>query len=147
MVFTRMVVRSLPRLTCRTWSSRTSSVQSIPRRHIFALTPSRWTQALRPQLAATFSSSRRCQEKEGESKRPSASAPRPGELDQTDVWNAVDEELSAKIQSELQLETEMKERDEVPLVVQDYMENGPFQVRSMALFPIRTRLTHVHPAP
>ena len=134
MVFTRMLVRSLPRLTCRNWSSRTSNVRSISRRHTSVLTPSRWTQALGPHFAATFSSSRRCQEKEGESKRSSALKPRFDVVDETNAWNAVDEELSAKVQSELQLEMEMKERDEVPLVVQDYVENGPFQVMSMAHF-------------
>ncbi len=40
----------------------------------------------------------------------------------------VDGELSAKLASESQLEKEMRDLDEMPTIVKDYLENGPFQV-------------------
>lgn len=40
----------------------------------------------------------------------------------------VDEELSAKLESELAMEQEMKESSEVPVSVKEYLENGPFEI-------------------
>lgn len=39
-----------------------------------------------------------------------------------------DEELVLKLDSELQMENEMKDKEGVPMSVQDYLENGPFQI-------------------
>jgi len=40
----------------------------------------------------------------------------------------VDDDLIAKLESELQLESELKEPDEVPLSVKDFLENSPFKL-------------------
>lgn len=40
----------------------------------------------------------------------------------------VDEELAAKLESELQLEQEMQDPDEVPLSISDFLNNSPFTV-------------------
>jgi len=40
----------------------------------------------------------------------------------------VDEELVAKFESELQMEKEMRDPDEVPTSVKDFLENGPFEI-------------------
>jgi len=40
----------------------------------------------------------------------------------------VDEELISKFESELQMEQEMRDADEVPTSVKDYLENGPFEI-------------------
>jgi len=39
-----------------------------------------------------------------------------------------DDELAAKIESELQMETEMRDPEQVPISVKDYLENGPFEL-------------------
>lgn len=39
-----------------------------------------------------------------------------------------DEELIAKLESELQLEAGMKDADEVPISVKDFLENTPFKI-------------------
>lgn len=41
---------------------------------------------------------------------------------------AVDKELSAKLASEYAIETEMKESDEPPAAIQEFIKNGPFTV-------------------
>jgi hypothetical protein len=40
----------------------------------------------------------------------------------------VDEELVMKFESELQMEKEMRDSDELPVNVRDYLDNGPFEV-------------------
>lgn len=42
----------------------------------------------------------------------------------------MDDELAAKLESELQLEREMRDPDELPLSVKDYLDNSPFKVNS-----------------
>lgn len=39
-----------------------------------------------------------------------------------------DDELVAKIESEIQYETEVEDADMVPTSVKDFLENGPFEV-------------------
>ncbi|KAI9847222.1 MAG: hypothetical protein M1838_000982 [Thelocarpon superellum] len=63
-----------------------------------------------PRLSAAFSTSRIRWEKQGE----------------------VDVELVAKIESELQMEKEMRDSDEVPVSVKDYLENGPFEIEDVS---------------
>ena len=41
----------------------------------------------------------------------------------------VDDELVAKLESELAMEQEMKENSEVPISVKEYLENGPFEIK------------------
>jgi len=40
----------------------------------------------------------------------------------------VDQELSAKLQSELQLEQDMSESEDLPPNIKDYLDNSPFEV-------------------
>lgn len=39
-----------------------------------------------------------------------------------------DDELAAKLDSEIQMESEMKDAEGVPTSVKDYLENGPFEI-------------------
>ena len=48
----------------------------------------------------------------------------------------VDQELSAKFDSELRMEKEMRDSDELPDSIRDYLENGPFEVRLVVLSPL-----------
>ena len=41
----------------------------------------------------------------------------------------VDQELSAKLESELQMEKDMRDPEELPESIKDYLDNGPFEVR------------------
>ena len=41
---------------------------------------------------------------------------------------AVDQELSAKLESELQVEKEMRDSDKVPDNIQDFLDNNSFEV-------------------
>lgn len=41
----------------------------------------------------------------------------------------VDAELSAKLNSEIAFEAEMKENDAQPVSVKDFLDNGPFEVQ------------------
>ena len=40
----------------------------------------------------------------------------------------VDEELIQKFDSEIQMEEDMRNADEVPTSVKDFLENGPFEI-------------------
>lgn len=51
-------------------------------------------------------------------------------------------ELVAKLESELQLEKEMKEYNETPVSVKDYLENGPFKVGTEILHRDTRKLTY-----
>jgi complement component 1 Q subcomponent-binding protein, mitochondrial len=59
------------------------------------------------QFGAAFSTSVVRQEKEGE----------------------VDDELVSKFESEIQMEEEMRDSDEMPTSVKDFLENGPFEIQ------------------
>lgn len=43
----------------------------------------------------------------------------------------VDDELVAKLDSEISMEQEMKENSEVPQSVREYLENGPFEIQDV----------------
>ena len=47
----------------------------------------------------------------------------------------MDQELSAKIESELQLEREMRDSEKLPISLQDYLDNSAFEV-SIPLYPL-----------
>ena len=66
--------------------------------------PQTW-KPTRTQYAATFSTTAR-RSKAGES----------------------DDELVAKLESEIQMENEMKDAEGIPTSVKDYLENGPFEL-------------------
>jgi complement component 1 Q subcomponent-binding protein, mitochondrial len=42
--------------------------------------------------------------------------------------NEVDEDLSQKLESELQFESEMKESEQHPASIKDFLENSPFEL-------------------
>ena len=44
------------------------------------------------------------------------------------MLSIVDQELSAKLESELQMERDMRDSDEFPESIKDYLDNGPFEV-------------------
>ena len=43
----------------------------------------------------------------------------------------VDQELSAKIESELEVEREMRDSENLPSVITDYLNSSSFEVRSV----------------
>ena len=47
---------------------------------------------------------------------------------QEGLQDTVDQELSAKFESELQMEQEMSNSNELPSNIQEFLDNGPFQV-------------------
>ncbi len=44
----------------------------------------------------------------------------------------VDKELSAKLASEIKIETEMRESDDAPPAIQEFLSAGPFSIRDIA---------------
>ncbi|KAI9840907.1 MAG: hypothetical protein M1837_001234 [Sclerophora amabilis] len=103
MLSIRALARSAPRTVCRQVHSAAFRPASSLRHP--SVLQSSWT-ASRSRIAAPFSTSRNLREKQGE----------------------FDDELVAKFDSELQMEKQMRDSDEVPVGVRDYLENGPFQI-------------------
>ncbi|KZF21834.1 regulatory protein-like protein suaprga1 [Xylona heveae TC161] len=100
----RSFARSVPR-TCARLSA------PAVRRPISALRTSSplkaaSTQIVRPTFAAAFSTSRTRWDKEGQ----------------------VDQELVAKFESELDLENEMRDPEEIPFDIQNFLKESPFEV-------------------
>ena len=48
---------------------------------------------------------------------------------------AVNEELVAKLESEISMEEGMKEDEDLSANIKEYLENSPFEVRIFATFP------------
>ena len=48
-----------------------------------------------------------------------------------DRFGQVDEELSVKLESELQFESEMKENEQQPASVKDFLANSPFELKDV----------------
>ena len=99
MLSIRSFSRSAPRVVSR-W---TSFARRRPACQVSYL-QSAWKPA-RPQFAAAFSTSNARRSSGGES----------------------DEQLVAKLETEIQMEEEMKD-EELPTSVKDYLENGPFEI-------------------
>lgn len=97
-------IRAFARSAPRSISRLTSTAIRRPARQS-SLLQAAWI-APKTQFAAAFSTSNVRRATEGE----------------------VDEELIAKFASELEMEQEMRESDEVPTSVKDYLENGPFEI-------------------
>lgn len=95
----RSASRTLPRLS-------SSAIRQSAARPSPSLVNSAWTPLRSTQFASAFSTT------------PLRRAP-PSE---------VDEELSVKLESELQFEKEMKDND-VPASVKDFLENSPFELK------------------
>ncbi len=101
MLSIRPFVRSAPRTILRL---STSAIRRPAARPFSLLQSAR--KPARTQCAAAFSTSTIRQSKGGEG----------------------DEELIAKLESEIQMENEMKDAEDVPTSVKDYLENGPFEI-------------------
>lgn len=104
MLSIRSFTRSAPRAISR---FATSAVRRPAARQVSLLQPT-WKPA-RTQFAAAFSTStiRAQQAAEG------------------------DEELIAKLESEIEMENEMQEEGGVPASIKDYLENGPFELQDI----------------
>jgi complement component 1 Q subcomponent-binding protein len=100
MLSIRAFARSAPRAVSRL----TSTAIKRPLRQISLLQSI--CKPARSQFAAAFSTSAARMEKEGE----------------------YDEELVSKFESEIQMEEEMRDANEVPTSVKDFLENGPFEI-------------------
>lgn len=98
-------IRSFARAVPRTASRLTASAFRRPSARPVSLLQSAWIPA-RTQYAAAFSTT---------TIRPSKS----GEAD---------DELVAKLESEIQMENEMSDEGDMPTSVKDYLENGPFEI-------------------
>ncbi|KFY72507.1 hypothetical protein V499_07355 [Pseudogymnoascus sp. VKM F-103] len=102
MLSLRAIARSAPRAVSRlTVSAARRSAAPIS-------IQSSWM-PIRTQAAAAFSTSRMYKATAGE----------------------VDDELVAKLESEISMEQEMKENSEVPQSVREYLENGPFEIQDV----------------
>lgn len=55
----------------------------------------------------------------------------------------MDQELSAKIESELQLEREMRDSEKLPSSLQDYLDSSSFEV-SLPNPPITLLILNIH---
>ncbi len=44
------------------------------------------------------------------------------------IHSVVDQELSAKLDSELQMEKEMRDSEKLPINIQDFLDNSSFEV-------------------
>ncbi|CAJ2509219.1 Uu.00g142450.m01.CDS01 [Anthostomella pinea] len=105
MMSIRAVARSVPRTLTRL--SSTALRQSRAARPSSQLLKSSWTPFRTSQFTSAFSTT---------PFRQSANS-------------AVDEELSVKLESELQFEGELKESEQVPASVKDFLENSPFELK------------------
>lgn len=101
-----LAVRSFARSAPRTLARLSSSTVRRPAARHASLLQSAWKSSGTQQCAAAFSTS---------AARRSSPA-------------AGDTELAAKLGSELQIENEIKDENGVPSSVQDYLENGPFEI-------------------
>jgi len=105
MISLRALARSAPRTLSRLSTApvrRHAASQSLLRSPLASL---------RPRLASAFSTS---------------------VFRRAEAANEVDEQLSAKLDSEIQFETEVKDNEPTPTSVNDFIENGPFEVVDVA---------------
>ncbi|KAI1756257.1 mitochondrial glycoprotein [Xylaria castorea] len=104
MMSLRAVARSAPRTLTRLSSA---AVRQTRVAQPSSLLRTAWAPLRTPQLAATFSSTSWRQAPE----------------------NEADQELLAKLQSELHFESEMKESVQLPSSIKDFIENSPFELK------------------
>ena len=98
-------IRSFARAAPRTVSRLSASAIRRPAARPVSLLQSAWKPS-RTHSAAAFSTSSARRSTAGEG----------------------DAELAAKLESEIQMENEMKEEGGIPTSVKDYLENGPFEI-------------------
>ena len=122
MLASRSFSRALPR-----WLSKSSvrcAQRPISTIHRSSLLQHPWKVAPRPTYAA-FSTSGSVWEGEGEGRHRLVEESFAGLI----MDSSVDQELSAKIESELRMEKDIRDSDQYPSNVQDYLDNSPFEVR------------------
>lgn len=112
----RALPRCLPRLAAQ---SQPRFLSTIHRTSLLQQT----CKATSIPIYAAFSTSRAAREKEGQGMRKHSCS---GNWQLT--RNLVDQELSAKIESELQLEREMRDSEKLPSSLQDYLDSSSFEV-------------------
>lgn len=105
MLSLRTVARAAPRALSR--ASSTASIARCQQASSTLLKSTRTSAFLRPQQASAFSTTlfRRAEKSE------------------------TDEEVSAKLASEIEFEEEVKENEPVPANVKDFLENSPFKLQ------------------
>ncbi|TGJ85484.1 hypothetical protein E0Z10_g3239 [Xylaria hypoxylon] len=104
MMSLRAVARSAPRALGRMSSTATRQMRVA---QPSSLLRTAWAPLRTPQLAATFSSTPLRQE-------PATEA---------------DQELLAKLESELQFESEMKQSEQLPASIKDFLDNSPYELK------------------
>ncbi|KAI0453466.1 mitochondrial glycoprotein [Xylaria acuta] len=104
MMSLRAVARSAPRTLTRLSST---AVRQTRVAQPSSLLRTAWAPLCAPRLAATFSST---------SRRQAAD-------------NEAEQELLAKLESELQFESEMKGNEQLPASIKDFMENSPYELK------------------
>ena len=119
----RALTRSVPRILSRLSAPLARQPLSTLRQPCLLL--SSWNLASRPRFAG-FSTSRVACEQAGEGTYNGSQDTLSGL-----IRDPVDQELSAKLESELQMEKDMRDPDELPPSIKDYLSNGPFEVCSL----------------
>ncbi|KAI5841286.1 mitochondrial glycoprotein [Tricharina praecox] len=99
----RTVIRALRAPVSRSVSR---TISTVPQKSVLASTWKSSALIRQPRLIAPFSTTFRAFEKQG----------------------VVDEELALKLESELNLEKEVSENDEIPQIVADFIQNSSFKI-------------------
>ena len=119
--FSRAVPRSIPRVAAQCHSRTLTTISPFRRTSLLQQT----CKAMSIPRFAAFSTSQAAQEKEGQGKKLPCT-----------IWSLsltqhqVDQELSAKIESELEVEREMRDSENLPSVITDYLNSSSFEVSS-----------------
>ena len=119
--FSRAIPRSIPRITAQCHPRTLSTISPFRRTSLLQQT----CKAMSTPRFAAFSTSQAAREKEGQGMRLPCTI---GSLWLTQ--HIVDQELSAKIESELEVEREMRDSENLPSVITDYLNSSSFEVRS-----------------
>lgn len=106
MLSLRVVARSAPRTLSRLGST---AVRQSAAARSSSLLKSSWAPIRTSQLTSAFSTTPLRSKQAGE----------------------VDSELSSKLDSELQFETEMRDEEETPATIKDFLENSPFELKDI----------------
>lgn len=102
----RSLARAAPRAISR--ASSTSPIARFQQTGRTLLKNTRTPTFLRPQQASAFSTS---------------------VFRRSAAESETDEELSAKLASEIEFEEDVKDQDPVPPSVKDFLQNGPFEIQ------------------
>lgn len=126
MMSLRALSRAVPKSSYRQFSSR--SLSTVQRPSLFQT--SLRAAVIKPTTYRAFTTSPFRYEPAGQGQSLNTIA---GALRNVDKIFAVDTELSAKLEQELSLEKESKDPEQLPEALQDFIENGGFEVRRSRL--------------